>query len=141
MIRKLIGLLLIIAALLGLKELHQYWESVKSQQAAKDRLSGVEPGPAANPAPAGALPGLPPSLEASLQEAKSQSPAALKLWIDKYRTYVQDPRLASIELDYVVLIGGRNLVEARKIFQAVKDRTPTNSPVYPRIRQLEKNYP
>jgi hypothetical protein len=41
----------------------------------------------------------------------------------------------------VVLIGGRNYLEAKKVFNAVKQRTPTNSPVYPRIQQLEKNYP
>jgi hypothetical protein len=141
MIRKLIGLLLIIGALLGLKELHRYWEQIKNQQLAKGGESS--PGPATTPHPAasGVMPGLPPSLEASLQEAKSQSPAALRLWIKKHRPYVQDPRLASIELDYVVLIGGRNYLEAKKVFNAVKQRTPTNSPVYPRIRQLEKNYP
>jgi len=141
MIRKLIGLLLIIAALLGLKELHEYWERVKIQQAAKDREFSASPTTAPAPTPPGVLPGLPPSLEASLQEARSQSPAALKLWIEKYRPYVQDPRLASIELDYVVLIGGRNYLEAKKLFNQVKQRTPTNSPVYPRIQQLEKNYP
>jgi hypothetical protein len=141
MIRKLIGLLLIIAALLGLKELHVYWERVKTQQAAKEREFSGAPTTVPAPTAPGGLPGLHPSLEASLQEARSQSPAALKLWIEKYRAYVQDPRLASIELDYVVLIGGRNYLEAKKLFNQVKQRTPTNSPVYPRIQQLEKNYP
>jgi hypothetical protein len=141
MIRKLFGLLLIIAALFGLKELHRYWEQVKARQEAKDR--GYTGAPAAPVAPvaAGGMPTLPPSIEASLQEAKGQGPAALKLWIEKHRPYVQDPRMASAELDYVVLIGGRNYLEAKKIFHAVKQRTPTNSPVYPRIQQLEKNYP
>jgi hypothetical protein len=142
MIRKLIGLLLIIGALLGLKELHRYWEQVKVQQAARDRQSTGAPAPSTpSPASVGGMPVLAPGLEASLQEAKGQSPAALKIWIEKHRLYVQDPRLASIELDYVVLIGGRNYLEARKIFNAVKQRTPTNSPVYSRIQQLEKNYP
>ncbi|MCL4180668.1 MAG: hypothetical protein KJ072_23345 [Verrucomicrobia bacterium] len=141
MIRKLVGLLLIIGALLGLKELHQYWEKVKVQQAARDRESSTGAATRPEPSPPGGLSGLPPGLEASLEEAKRQSPAALRLWIEKYRPYVQDPRLASIELDYVVLIGGRNYLEARKIFHAVRERTPTNSPVYPRIQQLERNYP
>jgi hypothetical protein len=141
MIRKLIGALLIIAALLGLKELHRYWEQVKDEQAAKYR--DYRSGPAAEPTPAppGGLSGLPPSLEASLQEAKGQSPAALKIWIERHRPYVQDPRLADIELDYVVLIGGRNYLEAKKVFHAVKQRVPTNSPVFPRVQQLEKNFP
>lgn len=140
MIRNLIGVLLIIAALLGLKELHQYWEKVKSQQETRDRPAVGAPAVAPAATAAGGLSGLPPSLEASLQEAKSQSPAALRLWIEKHRPYVQDPRLASIELDYVVLVGGRNYLEAKKIFHAVRERTPTNSPVYARIQQLEKNY-
>jgi hypothetical protein len=141
MIRKLVGVLLIIAALLGLKELHEYWEQIKIQQETRDREPAATGGVKPAPAPPGGLSGLPPSLEASLQEAKRQSPAALRLWIEKHRPYVQDPRLASIELDYVVLIGGRNYLEAKKIFHAVRQRTPTNSPVYPRIQQLEKNYP
>jgi hypothetical protein len=141
MIRKLFGLLLIIAALFGLKELHRYWEQVKARQEAKDPGYSGAPVATAAPTAPGGMPALPPGLEASLREAKSQSPAALKLWIEKHRPYVQDPRLASAELDYVVLIGGRNYLEAKKIFNAVKQRTPTNSPVYPRIQQLEKNYP
>jgi len=141
MIRKLFGLLLIVGALLGLKELHRYWEQVKSQQAAKDRQSTGAPALSTPPATVGGMPALAPGLEASLREAKGQSPASLKIWIEKHRPYVQDPRLASIELDYVVLIGGRNYLEARKLFNAVKQRTPTNSPVYTRIQQLEKNYP
>jgi hypothetical protein len=143
MIRNLIGILLIIAALLGLKELHQYWEKVKTQQETRDGETGAAPAVSRTPAPAasGVLPGLPPSLEASLQTAMNQGPAALRLWIEKHRAYVQDPRLANIELDYVVLIGGRNYLEAKKIFHAVRDRTPTNSPVYSRIQQLERNYP
>lgn len=141
MIRKLIGLLLIIGALLGLKELHHYWEQVKTQQAAKDRQSSGAAVPAApSPATMDGMPALAPGLEASLREAKGQGPAALRLWIEKHRPYVPDPRLASIELDYVVLIGGRNYLEAKKIFHAIKQRTPTNSPVYSRIQQLEKNY-
>lgn len=142
MIRKLIGLLLIVGALLGLKELHRYWEQVKSQQAAKDRQSiGAPALSTPSPATVDGMPPLAPGLEATLREAKGQSPAALKIWIEKHRPYVQDPRLASIELDYVVLIGGRNYLEAKKLFNAVKQRTPTNSPVYPRLQQLGKNYP
>jgi len=30
--------------------------------------------------------------------------------------------------------------DAKRIFKAVKERTSTNSPVYPRIRQLEKSF-
>jgi hypothetical protein len=139
MMRKLIGLVLIVAALLGVKELHKYWEEVK----AKQRQDQAAPAGTAAPAPAtppGVLPGVPAGLEASLQEARKQGPAALRVWLEKYRPYVQDPRLADLELDYVLLVGGRNIAEARRLFAAVKARTPTNSPVYPRVVQLERNF-
>ena len=64
----------------------------------------------------------------------------MRNWLKAYRPYLSDPRLAAIELDYVVLVGASDLKEARQIFAAVKQRTPTNSPVYPRIKQLEKTY-
>ena len=49
-------------------------------------------------------------------------------------------RLAEIELDYVVLIGSTNPQEARRLFTVVKQRTSTNSPVFPRVKRLEKTY-
>lgn len=57
-----------------------------------------------------------------------------------YRRTVADPRLASIELDYVVLVAREDIAEARKVFAQVKQRTPPASLVYPRIKQLEKTY-
>ena len=83
---------------------------------------------------------MPANLEASLQAAQRQGAAGLKNWLKLYRPYLNDPRLAAIELDYIVLISSSNPQEARQIFAAVKQRTPTNSPVYPRLRQLEKTY-
>jgi hypothetical protein len=53
---------------------------------------------------------------------------------------VSDPRLAAIELDYIVLIGSTNPQEARRLFTAVKQRTPPNSPIYERVKRLEKTY-
>jgi len=86
------------------------------------------------------LPGLPASLESSLQTAQKQGAASLKTWLKNYRSYVTDPRLAAIELDYVVLVSPGNPQEAKQVFAAVKQRTPTNSLAYPRIKQLEKTY-
>jgi len=43
-------------------------------------------------------------------------------------------------LDYIVLISSTNPQEARRLFTVVKQRTPTNSPVYPRVKLLEKTY-
>jgi len=86
------------------------------------------------------LPGLPANLEASLQVAQKQGVVGMRNWLNLYRRYVSDPRLAEIELDYVVLISSTNPQEARRLFTVVKQRTPTNSPVYARVKRLEKTY-
>ena len=53
---------------------------------------------------------------------------------------VQDPRKAWIELDYCVLVSREDLSEARRVFAEVKKRTPPSSPVWPRVKDLEKVY-
>ena len=136
--RQLIGILLILGAIWGCKELYRYWEEVKARKEAEDR--GGRPPPTSDVATPTALPGLPANLEPSLQAAQKQGAAGLKNWLKLYRPYVSDPRLAAIELDYIVLISSSNPQEARQLFAAIKQRTPTNSPIFPRIRQLEKTY-
>ena len=86
------------------------------------------------------LAGLSPALEASLQTARSEGANALGEWLKQYRPYVQDPRLAWIELDYVVLVSLQDAKEARQVFRGVKERTPPNSPVYQRVKKLAKTY-
>ena len=136
--RKLIGLALILAAFWGCKELYKYWEQVRARKETEDR-GGAPPRATAAVAPS-VLPGLPANLETSLQAAQKQGAASLKNWLKLYRPYVSDPRLAAIELDYIVLISSSNPQEARQLYAAVKQRTPTNSPLYPRVKQLEKTY-
>ena len=53
---------------------------------------------------------------------------------------VEDPRKAWIELDYCVAVAREDTSEAKRVFKEVKERTPTSSPVWPRIQQLEKTY-
>jgi hypothetical protein len=79
-------------------------------------------------------------LETSLQNAQAQGAPALKTWLHHNRKYCRDPRLAEIDLNYVVLVSRSNPAEAKKVFQAVKKRTPTSSPVYERIKRLEPTY-
>ena len=136
--RKLVGLVLILAALWGCKELYKYWEQVKARKETEDR--GGAPPPAAVAVAPTVLPGLPANLEASLQAARKQGASSLKNWLKLYRPYISDPRLAAIELDYIVLISSSNPQEARQLFAAVKQRTPASSPLYPRVKQLEKTY-
>ena len=136
--RQFLALLLIIGAIWGGKQLFNYWETVKAKKETEDR--GGAPPPASAPAASAVLPGLPANLDASLQAAQKQGVAGLKNWLNLYRSYVSDPRLAAIELDYIVLISSTNPQEARRLYAVVKQRTPTNSPVYPRIKQLERTY-
>jgi hypothetical protein len=136
--RQFLALLLIIGAIWGGKQLFNYWETVRAKKETEDR--GGAPPPAPAPAASAVLTGLPANLEASFQAAQKQGVAGLKNWLNLYRPYVSDPRLAAIELDYIVLISSTNPQEARRLFAVVKQRTPTNSPVYPRIKQLERTY-
>ena len=142
--RYLIGAIIVIGILLGVQKLHRYWTETKSQD--RPGLSGAYPSSTAPedapPAVAAAegLPALPAPLEASLTAARKQGPDALKLWLGNNRRLVADPRLAAIELDYVVAVAGKNFGEAREVFAAVKSRTPTNSPVYARMKRMERSY-
>ena len=87
-----------------------------------------------------ALTGLPATLEASLSAAEKQGAAGLRDWLRNYRQHVRDPRLAAIELDYVVLISRQDPAEAKRIFKEVKGRTPTFSPIYDRVKRLENTF-
>jgi len=87
-----------------------------------------------------ALPGMPYQLDGSLQAAQSQGATGLAAWLKTYGQVVQDPRKAWIELDYCLLVSKDNPAEARRIYAEVKKRTAQNSPVWPRIKQLEKTY-
>jgi len=79
-------------------------------------------------------------LEASLERAKSDGSAALKQWLTLYRRYVHDPRLAEIELDYVVMVSGESPGEAREVFAKVNARIGTESPAHERVRKLSATY-
>src|SRR5213593_2004335 len=131
---KLIAALIIVAVLYGGWHLFLYWDKVKNEEetAHKQAASSV-----INPEQ---LPGVPQSLEPSLQAAQQQGPAALRKWLKDYHKIIQDPRKAWIELDYCVSVAREDPAEAKRVFAAVKERTPPSSPVWPRIKQLEKTY-
>ena len=131
---KLISILIIVAALYGGWHLFLYWEDVKNQketqkkEAAAAQVNGDQ------------LPGVPYALEKSLQAAQKDGAAGLRKWLKTYGTSIQDPRKAWIELDYVVAVARDDPNEARRVFGQVKERTPATSPVYARVKQLEKTY-
>lgn len=131
---KFITILIIVAALFGGWNLFLYWEKVKNEEETARKEASAQ---AVIPEQ---LPGMAPGLERSLQVAREQGAGAMAAWFKQFGPTLQDPRKAWIELDYVLLLSRENPAEARKIFAAVKERTPATSPVYSRIKTLEKTY-
>ena len=116
--------------------LWDHWREVNEQKRAiQEAASGADIDPKK-------LPGLPQQLEFKLEAAQRGGLAQFKAFIDgiKQLKDVKDPRLAWIELDYLVMLSHSNPVEAKKLFWEIKKRTPENSPIYPRIKMLEKTY-
>lgn len=85
-------------------------------------------------------PGMPASLEPTLEAAKAKGATALKKWLDQYRSYVKEPRISEIELDYVIAVGRSDPPEARRVFGLVKARNGADSPLAERISKLAKTY-
>jgi hypothetical protein len=140
--RKFIAVLIIAGAVLAGFSLFNYWKDFESGKQSFDAGSTNTPGteaadPAAPPAPIG---GLPKNLEPSLAAAQRAGPAALADWLQKYRRYLKDPKLADIELDYVVMIARQNPAEARKVFETVRRRVRPGSPVYDRVQRLGNTF-
>ena len=131
---KLIGALIIIAVLYGGWELFLYWEKVKNEEETQQKQD------AAAMVMGDQLPGLAPALESALQAARKQGAAGLGNWLKTYGQSVEDPRKAWIELDYCVAVAREDPAEARRVFAAVKERIGPASPVWPRMKQLEKTY-
>lgn len=132
--KALIAILLLMGAFWVVQQLFKSYQSVQ-------KPSGTQPAESSQPSSSAAstLSGLPPPLEPSLAAAEKQGAAGLKEWLRLNRAHVRDPRLGAIELDYAVLISLQDPAEARRIFQEVKSRTPTFSPLYDRVKRLEKS--
>ncbi|MBI3850824.1 MAG: hypothetical protein HY298_11200 [Verrucomicrobia bacterium] len=131
---KVISVFVIVLVLYGGWELFLYWEKVRDEKESSRKAAT-----AAQVVPE-QLPGMPYTLEPTLQAAQKGGAAGLKNWLRQYRSKVTDPRLAWIELDYVVLVARDDPAEARRVFAGVKQRTTPASPVYERVKQLEKTY-
>jgi len=126
--KALITLVLILGVYFFCKSImEQYRVKQQKEEAAAKAANG----------PADGIEGMPSHFEPSLQAAQAQGAPALKVWLERYASYIQDPKLAAIQLDYVVLVSRSNPAEAKRIFQAVKQRVPKNSPVYDRVKRLD----
>lgn len=86
------------------------------------------------------LPGLSPPLEASLANATQAGPQALRQWLNQNGAWVPEPRLSAIQLDYAQMLVRTNPAEARRVYAAVKARTPANSPLASRLKQLSRTF-
>ena len=132
---KLIAAVIIILVLYGGWELFLYWEKVKNEEETAQKQD------AAASVIGDQLPGLSnDKLEPSLQVARKQGATGLRNWLKTYGQSVEDPRKAWIELDYCVAVFREDTTEAKRVFAAVKERTPPSSPVWPRMKQLERTY-
>ena len=132
--KALISILIIVVVVFCGWKLVAYYQKVEAETQSKEK---VESGADIRPDD---LPGLPGGLYTSLQAAQKNGSTGLREWLKAYGAQVQDPRKAWIEMDCSLALLRTDPNDAKRIFKAVKDRTSTNSPVYPRIRQLEKSF-
>lgn len=86
------------------------------------------------------LPGMSYQLDQSLRAAREKGPAAFRAWFNTYERQLADPRKAWIELDLCVALARENPAEAKRIFAGVKGRVPPASPVWPKMKELEKTF-
>ena len=131
---KVIAAFAIIVALYIGWEVFLYWDKVSHEEETKQKQD------AAAMVIGDQLPGLPYQLETSLQNARKQGATGMKNWLKAHSQSVEDPRKAWIELDYCIAVARQDTAEAKRVFAQVKERTPPSSPVWPRIKQLEKAY-
>jgi hypothetical protein len=131
---KLIGILIIALVCYGGYELFQVWDKFDTDKDLKEKEA------AANHIVPEQLQGMPEGLQPTYDIAVKNGAVGIRKWLKAYGAKVQDPRLAWIELDYVVVVSHDDPVEAKKVFEDVKARTPQSSPVYSRIKQLSKTY-
>ncbi len=131
---KVIGAVIIVLLLYGSYELFLYWERVKNDQEKQQKQE------AAAMVMGDSLPGLPSNLEPSLQSARQRGAAGLRAWLKANGASVEDPRKAWIERDFCVAVAREDPAEAKRVFASVKERLGPASPVWPRMKQLEKTY-
>jgi hypothetical protein len=131
--KALTSILIVLALFFTVWKVWEYWDKVSTEREVAEEK-------AKKPLDPSSLPGLDYKLEQPLREAQAKGADGLKDWLEKYRKVTKDPRLAAIELDYVVLVAPQNPGEAKKLFAAVKQRTPPESPIYRKVQELEKTY-
>jgi hypothetical protein len=139
MTKTIISIVIVAVLAFGGYKLWQVWDSY-----AKDKDLAAQQAAAVSNVVPEQLPGMPPAWEDGYKKAYAAAQTGdiktLRAWFKAYGQQVDDPRRAWIELDYMIIISSQDPQEAKAIYQSVKDRTPQESPVYPRIKQLAKTY-
>lgn len=137
-----IGLIIVVGLSLGAYQFYEYYS--KYQGKSEDQIehpTAAAPAPVQNYAASGdQLPGLPPKLQPILETAEKRGASGLHDFLQTYGSQISDPRKAWIELDYVEFLSQGSPGEARHLFKEVQARTQQDSPVYGRVKQLEKTY-
>lgn len=118
------------------------WAGWKFLRYAGTEVARHEQGGEATPRYApGQLPGLPAALEDSLATARRAGVDEFRRWLERHRAEIAEPRLTQIELDFVVLVGGRDPAEARQVLQRIRTRLGPDHPQYRRFQELSRAYP
>lgn len=86
------------------------------------------------------LPGMPYQLETSLRTAKERGATFFKEWFVANERNMADPRKAWIELELCMALSRDNPAEAKRIYAGVKSRVLPSSPVWTKLKQLEKTF-
>jgi len=131
---KSIGVLIILAVAYVAYLVFQQWDKAQLEHDNARKLA------AATVFTPESLPGMPDQLDASLRAAREKGPTAFRAWFKTYERQIVDPRRAWIELDLCVALARENPAEARRIFAGVKGRLPPASPVWPKMKELEKTF-
>ena len=131
----LITILLLAGALYMFKQLlHEFQDAKRAETGTQQTTAKPKPNPSAS------LPGMPPGLEPGLEAAHREGADGLGRFLDRYYYSIKDPRLAAIELDFALLLSLKKPEEARRVFKSVQDRILPSSPVYERVKGLEKTF-
>lgn len=130
---KFVLLFLLVATVgFGVYRISLIYRSIPSDESTREKAAPVVTDES--------LPALTPPLEASLAAATQAGPQALCQWLVQHGGWIPEPRLSGIQLDYAQMLVRSNPAEARRLYAAVKARTPPNSPLAPRLKQLSRTF-
>lgn len=133
--KNLIGLVIILSVVLGVYKVWEFYEEQQNTKAA-ERREIQKRGDGSR------LPGMNYTLEQSYYTAKEKGTSGLRDFIRNYKgtPHLVDPRLASIELDYAVLLNITSPTEARRVYEEVRERAASLPAVKDRIKELESTF-